>query len=620
MSLDSDVPSTTPATDAHTPTPNDPPTAPDQPSATSVAELADRITALATSLASREADLMDLVAKFDAAEGFAHYEGIVSTAHWLAWQCALSDGTAREHVRVARALPAMPHTRELFRQGSLSYSKVRELTRLVGEVDEAELADFALLTTASQLARTVRAFRLPPGSRLPQEVDRELRWHTTPNDMERLTVTLPREEAAVIKTALESALQQLLHDRSPDAQPDDTHGTLDDGSDGLTPDPDDTTRPNEPSEPVARVTDAERVQALVDLANCYLADRDHRPADDHTLVMVHVAAEQLDPALAVSSPPTAEAKVAAPSGADIPAGTPARAADQVGERATSVAEVPAEPSSHGTDQPGEQGAVLNPDVPAGTPAVSAQLVEELRRRVCHIPSVGAISAATVQRLACSDRVQGVIQDAAGHILDLGRSRRLVSPAQRRALAARDHHTCQFPGCRQHHRLDAHHIIPWAAGGPTDLDNLILICRRHHTLIHEGGLRIVRSTIPIPGHRFRFHRADGSPIQPAPASTDPNWEWHHDLMSEIGVGFRRQLFSPVPAHGGRHDGQAPDRQSAAAATGTRLLRLPKDLTRPVGDIRTRGGGEGFSLHECVRVLHELRLPVDPEGDGTVVAAA
>jgi hypothetical protein len=75
---------------------------------------------------------------------------------------------------------------------------------------------------------------------------------------------------------------------------------------------------------------------------------------------------------------------------------------------------------------------------------------------------------------------------AGEVLDLGRGSRLPSPALRRALVLRDR-GCRFPGCdRPPQWTDAHHIQPWATGGPTTLPNLILLCRHHHTLVHEGG--------------------------------------------------------------------------------------------------------------------------------------
>ncbi|HZP29770.1 MAG TPA: HNH endonuclease signature motif containing protein [Acidimicrobiia bacterium] len=80
------------------------------------------------------------------------------------------------------------------------------------------------------------------------------------------------------------------------------------------------------------------------------------------------------------------------------------------------------------------------------------------------------------------------------LLDLGRRSRLIT----RALIRRDRH-CSFPGCdRQPRYCDAHHLVPWQHGGPTDLDNLVLLCRRHHTLCHEGGWQLQRDpTDPSP---------------------------------------------------------------------------------------------------------------------------
>ena len=74
------------------------------------------------------------------------------------------------------------------------------------------------------------------------------------------------------------------------------------------------------------------------------------------------------------------------------------------------------------------------------------------------------------------------------MLDVGRKTRTIPPAIRRALSARD--TCQFPGCTAR-RCDAHHVEHWVDGGPTRLDNLVLLCRRHHRLVHEGGFQINR---------------------------------------------------------------------------------------------------------------------------------
>jgi 5-methylcytosine-specific restriction endonuclease McrA len=73
----------------------------------------------------------------------------------------------------------------------------------------------------------------------------------------------------------------------------------------------------------------------------------------------------------------------------------------------------------------------------------------------------------------------------GEPLALGRKRRTVSPALRRALAARDR-GCRFPGCDATRFVEAHHVEHWAFGGETNLSNLILLCHRHHRLVHERG--------------------------------------------------------------------------------------------------------------------------------------
>jgi hypothetical protein len=94
-----------------------------------------------------------------------------------------------------------------------------------------------------------------------------------------------------------------------------------------------------------------------------------------------------------------------------------------------------------------------------------------------------LSAAAVRKLACDADVLPVVLGSAGQVLDVGRAARLVTVGIWLALIARDRH-CAFPGCRrQPIACDAHHIHHWADGGPTSLDNMVLLCRAHHTLVH-----------------------------------------------------------------------------------------------------------------------------------------
>ncbi len=105
-------------------------------------------------------------------------------------------------------------------------------------------------------------------------------------------------------------------------------------------------------------------------------------------------------------------------------------------------------------------------------------------------------------------------------LDLGRTTRFANRAQRRALAVRDG-GCGFPGCDRPHRYcDAHHIIWWEHDGPTDLDNLVLLCRFHHVVVHSGLYRI--DTID---HRPVFSVADPDDHEWTGPTLHENWHRH-----------------------------------------------------------------------------------------------
>jgi hypothetical protein len=121
-----------------------------------------------------------------------------------------------------------------------------------------------------------------------------------------------------------------------------------------------------------------------------------------------------------------------------------------------------------------------------------------------------VSAETSRRIACDASLVVMRHGSDGRTLDVGRRKRTVSPALRRALAHRDR-GCRFPGCGL--RLcDAHHIEHWADGGATKLDNLLLLCRQHHRAVHEEGFRVEL----LASDEVRFFRPDGRELPPAPA--------------------------------------------------------------------------------------------------------
>ena len=102
-----------------------------------------------------------------------------------------------------------------------------------------------------------------------------------------------------------------------------------------------------------------------------------------------------------------------------------------------------------------------------------------------------VSSKTIERLACDSSIARVLLNTESLVIDVGRSKRVVSEPGRRALTARDGH-CRWTDCdRPAARSAAHHLVHWIHGGTSDLDNLVLLCHRHHWMVHEGGWQIVR---------------------------------------------------------------------------------------------------------------------------------
>jgi hypothetical protein len=126
-----------------------------------------------------------------------------------------------------------------------------------------------------------------------------------------------------------------------------------------------------------------------------------------------------------------------------------------------------------------------------------------------------ISAARARWIACDGAVTRIVLGPDGLPLEHGRTVRLVPPHVRRAAEVRDG-GCVFTGCgAPTHWCDVHHLLEWANGGQTSLDNSALLCERHHTKVHHG-FRIERQ----PDGRWRTWRPDGTEIRTGPQLTEP----------------------------------------------------------------------------------------------------
>jgi 5-methylcytosine-specific restriction endonuclease McrA len=402
-------------------------------------ELTDEIVTLSAHIQAATARLLELVAEFDRLEGW-RVDGHRTCAHWLAHHTGLDLGAAREKVRVARALELLPQVGERFGRGEVSYAKVRALTRVATPENEADLLSFAEGASAAGVERLVRSWREHDAldeATLERERHRSRRLTVVP-DGEGMYVVSGRVDAevgAVLLRALEAAEDALF-------------------------------------------------------------ERDRKRLLEELEVEVH---RELGGGL------SAEARtIVDPVGELEPEVTPPQ------RRADALGLVAEQALARGF---GGKGAEDDADAETGAEPISgsrtkryevvlhveqATLAADEEPGVSELEDGTRVSAETSRRLTCDaavrtmthccrDETRGHTLTALGPALDVGRSRRTIPPALRRALEVRDK-GCRFPGCGSPF-AEGHHIIHWADGGSTSLDNLVLLCRHHHRCVHEDGFTV-----------------------------------------------------------------------------------------------------------------------------------
>ena len=178
----------------------------------SVEDLSREIADLAAHLDAAAHRLLTCIRQFDEAGGW-YEQGADSCAHWLAWRIGLDPATAREKVRVARALGKLPAIDEAMRVGKLSYAKVRALTRVATPDTEAKLLEVAVVATGAQLERLCRGYHraLGPDETLATE-ERSVRRRDLPGGMVKLEIVLTPDEADLVLRALDRA-REVVHEK-----------------------------------------------------------------------------------------------------------------------------------------------------------------------------------------------------------------------------------------------------------------------------------------------------------------------------------------------------------------------------------------------------------------------
>ncbi|HEX2175002.1 MAG TPA: DUF222 domain-containing protein [Nocardioidaceae bacterium] len=152
------------------------------------------------------------------------------------------------------------------------------------------------------------------------------------------------------------------------------------------------------------------------------------------------------------------------------------------------------------------------------------LIGKLGAAPAQLDGFGSIGTSLVRQLACDAAVSRVVTGPDGSPVELGRTARTASPAQRRGAGVRDQGRCRVPGCRSR-LVQLHHLIHWIDGGHTDLDKLVSLCPRHHRNVHSGRLRIQGK-----GGRFRFYTKDGRELID-----------HRDASDRIVTDLTQQLL-------------------------------------------------------------------------------
>lgn len=228
--------------------------------------LAGQIERLSIDLEAAMCRWLLLVAEFDRREGWAR-DGCRSCSQWIAWRCGLSPQAARDRVRVARRLEELPAVRAAFARGSLTYSKVRALTRIESIERETELVELAHVTTAAQLERIVGAYQ--GVVRVESDVarahaERFLEWRTDEDGSVVLRGRLTGEDGAALIAAIEARRDEQAREafRDSDATELDSAG-------------------------------ARNADALLALVDEGVAGRADRTGGDRFQVVVHVDADTL---------------------------------------------------------------------------------------------------------------------------------------------------------------------------------------------------------------------------------------------------------------------------------------------------------------------------------------
>ncbi len=388
-----------------------------------IEELDAAIGRLSRQINASSYQLMTLIREFDERGGWLKW-GFTDALAWLRWRCDLSSNAARDKLRVAHALKKLPAMSTAFKTGSISYSKVRALTRIANKENEQELVDIAATLTAANVEifcrQRVNATKNSTANANRTHDNRSLRiWCNEKTGLMNFSIELTIEEGALFEKAIEKAAVGISSD--------------------VAKEPDKLRKKNDSWH-------ALQADAAVLIVKEYLSGK--------------------------------------PTVNEVSSNSKSKHCSKSAQLSTPTADL--------------YQVVVHVDETA--------LVKGNNESTTDSTSESELPIDTVRRLCCDGSIIPIIENAKGEPLNVGRKVRTITTAIRRALWSRDK-GCAFPGCQHTRYVDAHHIKHWVDDGETSVNNLILLCTKHHRLVHEGGYTIETDSTDNTFTRF-FRRPDG----------------------------------------------------------------------------------------------------------------
>ena len=453
------------------------------------AELRRAVTDMAARINLADWRFVKLIVAMDHTRGWRE-GGYCNLGNWLDHRCGLGPCAARERIRIGRALERLPHIDAAFRDGVISYSKVRAITRVATPDTDAMLLAIAEGSSAAQLESLVRTYERVGRSgsrRASSEQRRSLTWHYE-DGMLVVTAAVPAERGALVVKALQAVVDGRKDERE------------------------------------ARYRSVLPVTSCGETAESAADER----VDDTGRAQVTSEGSDRAPEGRTDEVPTETTS----AGTDVSEETPASRAGEdsgndVSTQTTSAAVTNMDASGHVSEETDDLPEWLTFQLASREQRFADALVDmaehclasrtapwkrrrtgqryevmltidrnELARQQSaggaryHVEPDWGIDEEDARHIACDADLTEFIQDARGNLLNYERRSRIVPARLLRALKLRDHNRCRFPGCAHQRYVEAHHVRHWIDGGETCLENLVLLCSAHHRLLHHGAFHIM----------------------------------------------------------------------------------------------------------------------------------